>query len=487
MTITATRHRTLLIILLLVEVCSAFEVSMIYAALPTLNREFGDPSSVSWVITSCFLVSAIAAALCGRLGDLLGRRQLLLIVLLTCGTGSMISALSGTLTGVIVGAALQGVSGAVLALCFGLARQWLSPAMVPSAVGTIVAAAALGAGLGLVLGGFIVDHFSWNSMFFVSGAYAFVCAFLAWYLIPADIAKAQMLRRIDLGRGIIFAPAVCGLLLVINLGSRWGWDWRIGALFVGSCALLVYWARHQLGAETPLINLRLLANRKIITAYACMALVAIGTMQIALVMSMFFQQPEWTGVGFALGAAAAGAMLLPSNLMGLVASPLSGRLAGRYGARRALLIGAALLVAGWGGMLSNHVSLVLSGTLIVVAAFGFAMAYAAIPNLLIEAVPESHTSEVTGISSVVRATFMAVGSQVVGVVMGLMTVTSPQGDVQLPGPLAFQTVFAYIAFCSFLCLLLAWSLPARSREAEASDGVASSENIVRSGRRAGVE
>lgn len=455
------RPRTLLAILLLVEVCSAFEVSMIYAALPTLNRAFGDPASVSWVITACFLVSALAAALCGRLGDLAGRRRLLLITLSICGTGSLISAMSGTLAGVIVGAALQGVSGAILALCFGLARQWLPAALVPLAIGTIVAAAALGAGAGLVLGGLIVDHLSWNAMFFVSGSYAFLCALLAWLGVPADATSTQVLRRIDIGRGILFAPAVGGLLLVINLGSRWGWDWRIGALFAGSCLLLAYWVRHQLAAENPLINLRLLATRTIVTAYACMGLIAAGTMQIALVMSTFFQQPAWTGVGFALGAAAAGMMLLPSNLLGLVASPLSGRLAGRYGARRALLIGAALLVAGWSAMLFGHVSLVFSGLLIAVAAFGFAMAYAAIPNLLIEAVAERHTSEVTGISSVVRATFMAIGSQVIGVMLGTMTVSSPQGDLQLPGVTAFQAVFGYIVLTSLLCLALAWSLPAR--------------------------
>lgn len=473
MTTTEIRPRVLLTILLLVEVCSALEVSMIYAALPTLNREFGDPSSVSWVITSCFLVAALSAALCGRLGDLMGRRRLLLIVLLICGSGSLVSALSDTLGGVIVGAALQGSSGAILALCFGLARQWLKVERVPSAVGTIVAAAALGSGLGLVLGGFIVDHFSWNSMFLVSSSYAFLCAFLAWRWIPAEIAKVQILQRIDLARGILFAPAIGAILLVINLGSRWGWDWRIGMLFVSASALLIYWARHQLRAAHPLINLRLLANRKIITGYACMALIALGTMQIALVMSMFFQQPDWTGVGFALGAGFAGMMLLPSNLLGLVASPLSGRLAGLYGARRALLIGACLLVAGWGGMLSAHVSLLLTGTLIVVAAFGFSMTYAAIPNLLIEAIPEHHTSEVTGISSVVRATFMAVGSQVIGMVMGLMTVSSPEGNVQLPGPLAFQSVFGYITLCSLLCLALAWSLPSRQQPykmAETSSG-----------------
>lgn len=454
----AERPRLLLAILLIAEVCSAFEVSMIYAALPTLNRTFGDPASVSWVITTCFLMSAIAAALCGRLGDLLGRRKLLLVALLFCGFGSTVSALSSTLQGVIVGTTLQGVSGAILALCFGLARQWLPADKVPFAVGMIVAAAALGSGLGLVLGGVIVDRFSWNIMFFVSGSYAFLSALLVWLFVPKSAASGQGLGGISLWRGILFAPAIGGVLLAINMGTRLGGSWQMAALLVCSLGILFVWGWYQWRTEHPLINLRLFANRRVLTAYACMALIAMGTMQIALIMSSFFQQPAWTGVGFALSATVAGMMLFPTNMVGLLGAPLSGRIAGQHGARRALIIGASLLIVGWGGMVLGHGQLVITGILITVAAFGFSMLYAAIPNLVIEAVPESLTSEATGISSVVRATFMAVGAQAMGLILSYSSLTTPETGARLPSAEGFQLGFVYIVVMSLLCLILALKL-----------------------------
>lgn len=167
-------HPVLLATLVVAEVSSAFEVSMIYASLPTLHRTFADPIGVGWVISSCLLVSAVAAALCGRLGDLHGRRRILLGVLAACATGSFISASAVDLTGVVIGAGIQGTSGAILPLCFGLARELLPRDRVAFGIGVIVAAAALGSGFGLFLGGVIVDRFNWNAIFLASGSMAIV-------------------------------------------------------------------------------------------------------------------------------------------------------------------------------------------------------------------------------------------------------------------------------------------------------------------------
>lgn len=457
MPLTPTRQRLLMLALLLAEVCSAFEVSMIYAALPTLNRQFADPASVSWVISACFLMSAIAAALCGRLGDLLGRKQLLLTALAICATGSVISGFSSTLGGVIVGAALQGVSGAIMALCYGLAREWMPAAKVPLAIGTITAAAALGAGAGLVLGGAIVDNYSWNVMFFVSGGYALLCIAIVWLLVPSRRRVAAPLQQISLVRGILFAPAIAGMLLAIKLGPGWQWDWRAIGLLGLSIALMITWARIQWRADHPLINLRLFTQRQVLVAYLCMALTGMGALQIGQIMSAFLQQPGWTGAGFALSATLAGAILLPSNLVGLIGSPLSGKIAGRYGARRAIILASTLIALGWGLLGLIHHNLWVVGALIMLCAFGFSMMYAGIPNLIIESVPEHQTSEATGLGAVIRATSMAIGAQVIGLILASSTVSSddPLITAQLPSANAFVLGFCFIALTGLLSLLLA--------------------------------
>ncbi|MNQ54964.1 Multidrug resistance protein stp [compost metagenome] len=459
MPLTTTRARLLMLALLIAEVCSAFEVSMIYAALPTLNRQFGDPASVSWVISACFLMSAIAAALCGRLGDLLGRKQLLLAALASCAVGSLISGFSATLGGVIVGATLQGVSGAIMSLCYGLAREWMPAAKVPVAIGTITAAAALGSGAGLMLGGVIVDNYSWNTMFFVSGSYALLCVAVVFFLVPSKRRAASQFQQINLVRGILFAPAIAGMLLAVKFGPAWQWDWRSIGLLALSIALFVTWIHLQWRADYPLINLRLFTQRRVLIAYICMALTGIGALQIAQIMSTFLQQPGWTGAGFALSATMAGAILLPSNLVGLIASPLSGKVAGHYGARQAVILAGAMIFLGWGMLVLVHHDLWVVGSLIVLCAFGFSMMYAGIPNLIIESVPENQTSEATGLAAVVRATSMAIGAQIIGMILSSSTVTSddPLITAQLPSASAFVLGFGFIALTGLLSLLLAWS------------------------------
>src|SRR5581483_1315740 len=98
-------------VLMVAEVVSGFETSMIYAGLPAWMRLYGNPLGVGWIVTSYLLVSASAAALCGRLGDLYGRKRVLLVALGAAAIGSAISAAGPSLGWVIAGRSLQGLAG----------------------------------------------------------------------------------------------------------------------------------------------------------------------------------------------------------------------------------------------------------------------------------------------------------------------------------------------------------------------------------------
>ncbi|MFY9677608.1 MFS transporter, partial [Glutamicibacter protophormiae] len=120
-------------VLLVAEFVGTFESAMIFIALPSMMHEFNvDAAAVGWAATAFLLVAAASAAVCGRLGDMYGRKKLLAIVLAISVVGSIISFTFGTLGGVILGRALQGVAGATLPLCLGLARQELPQQKVPN-------------------------------------------------------------------------------------------------------------------------------------------------------------------------------------------------------------------------------------------------------------------------------------------------------------------------------------------------------------------
>src|SRR5437762_12314819 len=181
---TAGPMKRILFALVLAEVVSATEATMIYGALRVLTRDLGDPVAVGWSITAFLLVAAGSAAVGARTGDQDGRRRALLVSLVLAGCGSVLSALSDGPFGVIAGRAIQGMAGAILPLCFGLVRQHMPAERVPFGVGVVAAAAFVSGGLGIVAGGVIVDHLSW-AWIFIAGAGTAVVAWPAVrWLVP---------------------------------------------------------------------------------------------------------------------------------------------------------------------------------------------------------------------------------------------------------------------------------------------------------------
>src|SRR5258706_14992310 len=116
----ADRFFPIVFALMATDFVGSLESSMIYGSLPTVNRIYGDPAMVGWLIAGCVLVQAAAAAIGGRLGDIFGRRRVLEIVLVTSVVGSLLSAGSTELIWIIVGRCLQGASGAILPLSFAI-------------------------------------------------------------------------------------------------------------------------------------------------------------------------------------------------------------------------------------------------------------------------------------------------------------------------------------------------------------------------------
>ena len=202
------RLRVILIVLVLVEINSAFEVGMMYGILATLMREFGDPVGVGWLFTSFLLVGAASAALGARLGDLFGRRRLVLVMLACAALGSLISALSGSLNGLILGRALQGVAAAVLPLCIGLAREYFPAKRVPLTIGWLAAMGSFSAMIGIIFGGWLADNAGWRTSFWIGAGHAVLSIICVLFLLPPSRRQA-LAGPLDVWGGVLFAPRFC--------------------------------------------------------------------------------------------------------------------------------------------------------------------------------------------------------------------------------------------------------------------------------------
>jgi len=469
----------MLFALVLAEIVSAAESTMIYGALRVLTRDLGDPVAVGWSITAFLLVAAGSAAVGARLGDLYGRRRALLVSLLLAGSGSVLSALSDGAAGVIAGRAIQGMAGAILPLCFGLVRQHLPAERVPFGVGVVAAAAFVSGGLGFVAGGAIVDHLHWSWIFIAGAGTAIVAWPAVRWCVPRDAAAAAA-EPVDIAGVLTLLPAITALLLAPTQARSWGWgDVRVLALLAGGFALLAWWVRHELRVKAPLIDVRLLARRQLALANLGMALLALGPMQSGIVLSTLLQQPTWTGAGLGLSATAAGLVQAPPMLLAVLIGPGCGMLASRRGARAPALLACALLALGWLGLALSHASLGWVAAMALLSGIGLAAIFAAAPMLIVEASPAQRTSETTGVSSVLRHLFNATGSQVVALMLASSTVSdAAQGTGRYPAPHALALALGVISVLALAATVATACLPRRGQKVPADDGLAYQVKVV---------
>ncbi|MGE0741737.1 MAG: MFS transporter [Hyphomonadaceae bacterium] len=435
-------------ILMLAESVSALEVTMIYAALPKMSALFDDPSMAGWLLTGFMLASAASAAICGRLGDMYGRRRVLMWVLAAATLGSVVSAVSADPLWIIAGRTIQGVSGAILPLCYGLARERLAPTSVGLGVGFVGGTATICAGAGLILGGIITDYADWRLIFQICAVLG-VLAIIAVSLLKDDEKRAHVASN-DLLGGLLFVPAVFAALLAITYASRWGWsDPRILGLTAAGVLLLGAWVWRELSVASPLIDVRLFATPAIGLGNLIFAALGVGVMQAGFLVSVFGQQDLATGAGLGLSATIVGFLLLPSNAIGAITSPFVSKLTDRIGARGAIMIGAAIMSASYLVLASFNTSVPIVVLMLTIQGVGLSLIYISVPIAVIGAAPADRTSEATGLLSVTRAAAMGIGAQIIATLL-----FAGGGHDQAPSADDYQRTFLYVA-ASVACVILA--------------------------------
>lgn len=430
------------------EVAATFEGAMLYAALPTLIREFGDPVMAGWLMTAHNLIGAVSCVLAGRIGDIYGRRRVMLLLLAVATFGSILSALTSEFALVMVGRSLQGLSVAVLPLSIGILRESLPANKVPVAVGLMTTAMSVGVVIGMVLGGVIVDHMNWHMLFVVSAVLLAASYGLCRAFVP-EIPGSPPKNPIDWVEGLLPAPAIGMLLLGISLTKSLGWaDTSVLSLIAGGLVLMAYWAHRSLGAKEPFIDLRLLGSRNIALASLCTIMLGLGSAQMVMLFSMYVQGPAWTGAGLGLSATIAGVVKLPSNLLSLAVGPLAGWIMLKAGMRVPIVLGATVALMGWIlALLMPSTVYQVIGILIVVSA-GTTMLNAAIPNVIVASTPEQRTSEAIGANSVIRSFMSAIGVQIITVLLARHMMTEPGGTAQFPTEGGYRLAMGWIAMVS---------------------------------------
>lgn len=459
--------------LMVTDFIGSLEVSMIFGALPSVNRMYGDPATVGWLITGFVLVQAVAAVVGGSLGDRFGRRRVLEIVLLISIAGSCLSAVAGGLHWIILGRCLQGVSGAILPLSFAIIRTNSSVRQAALGTGIVLGAYAVSGGFGFIVGGYFADIGHWNWIFYISAILPCGAVLMNRLAIPADVPAPGKAAHVDLVGAAGIVAAVAAILIGISFSRGSGWLSAATLVPLGlGLAGLPFWAWYELRHDQPMVNLRRLTDRHYLFTLFSFFLIGCGGQQMALITLSMMQQPTWTGIGLGLTGALAGIAKLPSNLAGVLAGPVGGRIAQRRGGRVAGLCGAAMLTLAWVVLYGLQGSLALVIACAAASTAGLTIMFVATPAVIMETTSVAETGEATGFAYLIRAVGMGVGAQIVSMLLGSAQLIAPQGHAVYSAPLAFERAIAFVAATSFIALLLTFAIPRRQPgiEPTAQDG-----------------
>ncbi|SNQ47745.1 Major Facilitator Superfamily transporter [Frankia canadensis] len=447
-----------LAVLLLASMAFALAQTTVVPAIPVLARELrASVGDVTWTMSGYLVAAAILTPVIGRLGDMVGKRRMLVVSLAVFALGGVVAALAGQLWVVIAGRILQGAGGGVIPLCFGIIRDEFPPHRRPASIGLISAMLGIGGGLGLVLGGLLVDHATYHWIFWSGAAMAALAALSAQLLVPESPNRVP--GRIDLVGTLLLGVGVALPLVGISQAKTWGWTsaTTLGLIVAGVAVLgaLVAFERRQ--AE-PLINMTMLAQRPVLITNISTVLVGFGMFGAFLLIPQLAQTPKTTGYGFGTDATTAGLLMVPGSLAMLVTAPLAGVIAGRWGGRIAVLTGSLVTAAGLALLATvpdSRLALVLMG---VVAFAGIGLVFAAIPNLVIDAVAADRTGEATGVNTLLRSIGSSLGSQICASIL----VSQVDPVTGIPTADAYQIAFLFCAVIAVVAGLSALGLP-RSR------------------------
>lgn len=430
--------------------------SLVAPALLEIQRDLNTTTAgVAWVLTAYLISASVVTPIAGRLGDMFGKKRVLVFVLIALAAGTAVAAVATTLPVMVVGRVIQGAGGAIFPLAFSIIRDEFPRDRVPQGIALISAIMGIGGGLGIVLAGPIVDHLSYHWLFWIPLVVVVVVTIGTVVFVPESPVRTP--GRVDWVGAALLAGWLVALLVGVSQGSSWGWtSLPVVGLFVLAAALLVVWVRLESRTEHPLVDMTMMRRRGVWTTNLAAFVFGFGMFSSFVLVPEFVETSKSTGFGFGASITQAGLYLLPATGAMLLAGPVSGRLSSTVGSRVPLILGSIVSTAAFVLLALAHEHGWQIYLAMTVLGVGIGLAFASMANLIVEAVPATQTGIATGMNTIVRTVGGAIGSQVAaGIVAATATAT---GAVTERG---FTLAFAASALALAIGVLVAFWVPRR--------------------------
>ena len=374
--------------------------TVVNVALPSIQRELDTSiSGLEWIVNGYTLSFAVLLAVGGRLGDIFGRRKMFVTGVAIFTISSTTAGLAPDSTSLVISRVLQGFGAALMMPgTLSIITDAFPPSERGKAIGTWAGVSALALAIGPVLGGFLVEQVSWRAIFYINVPVG-ILAVLAALFVVRESRDTTAGRKVDVLGVSVLTIGLTALVLVLIEGNTWGWDSNaIIGLLAGSVVMLALFVFVEQRVKAPIIEFALFNSRNYIGSVIVAFIISFAMLGVFFFLALYMQNI----LGYS--ALEAGVRFLPTTLVIMVISPLSGRLSDRIGPRWPIVTGMSLIAISLYlfSTIENGTtfSQILPGFMILGAGIGLTMS--PMSTAAMNAVPTTKAGVASGVLSMFR-------------------------------------------------------------------------------------
>jgi EmrB/QacA subfamily drug resistance transporter len=396
-------------------------------ALPTLARSHAagglgaSGSELQWIVDSYTIVFAGLLLTAGSLGDRFGRYRALTFGLVLFGIGSALSAQASSAGSLIATRSIMGIGAAFImpATLSIITNVFTQPSERARAIGVWAGIVAIGIGFGPVIGGFLLEHFWWGSVFLVNVPIVIAALILGWFFVP-DSRDESSPRLDPLGSVLSIIGLATFLWAIIEAPSK-GWlSTPVLGGFAVSLAVLGAFMLWELRYPSPMLDVRFFENPRFSAASAAITIVFIALFGMLFLLTQYLQSV----LGYS--TVEAGAVLLPMSAMMMIFAPRSPRLVARFGNKLVVAAGMSLVCVAFLLMTTFGTGTPVWQVIVITMVNGFGMAHVMAPAT--DSIMGSLPRAKAGVGSAMNDTTRQVGGAFGVALLGSIAVTIYSSD-----------------------------------------------------------
>src|SRR5919112_3586464 len=436
-----------------------FSETMLLPALPEIIGEFGiSYGTAAWIFSAYLIVAAVMTPIAGRLSDLLGKKKVLLSLLVIYIAGLTAGGFADNITFLLISRVIQGVGLAAVPAAFSLLRDTFPPAKLAIAIGVFGSAYSAGSVVGLLAGASIIQYFGWHATFLAIVPFSALVTFMIAKFVKENNReqnqsitpkapeisldnKKRISFSIDIKGVLSLSATITSFLMALTLiqtGISSENLTQIAAAFIASAISLSVFVILESRIVPPFLDLRLLRHKILLPSY--ILLIATGITMFMIYPSIVQLVRSPIPLGFGGDSVDAANVQLPFMIMFLVFASITPFIINRIGSIKPTIIGGIISLIGAIGLLTFHSTECAVSTNLAIIASGLSLTITATWNMVVSSSPREFTGISVGVGALLLFIGMAIGPALAGVYMGNQEMLEGV-EGSYPSPGSYNLVF----------------------------------------------